>query len=309
MSSTVAPVNPTIGIGQICLANAMRDEKNETYRFGVRFPRYVELLQKLKDHCSIISIKEVRACRSISGEKIWSAQELLDQLIHHSNQDDIHPSNKWTQAMLFPVKFHSTNKIPTYFPMHLAHVYYPSKVCLLQTHCFSYYTTVFSKDPHAPPHMGGSMIAALYAPVNAITNLPDMDKKFLVESYHFPLDNNLKSKVIEWINHEYPIQRDHVFGFDTSKNIIRVGDFNTFSDDPFHQEHMSKLLGLRDEYLRIAKHMTSFSDPNKVLYGTFMPFPHDITPVNIIRPDKDASKDETKSSVNSVLDQCVFTSI
>jgi len=261
--------NYTVTIGQICLANVQRDESNSTYRYGNRHKYFLELFGEFKNNSDIrpdiISIKEVRKCKSQGSDNLLLPNDIVIDLAR---------TGDYSIASLDSVKLHNTKNIPTYIPFFLAQLYNHHKYEKINTYCFRYYDKIFG-DSSNPPHMGGSLLACLYAPRDE-NGCPILDKQFLIESCHFPLSSEHKMKVIKWLNEDYLIERKRIFGDIFDKHtIIRTGDFNLFKDDLLFDQQ-KELLTL--DYNEVTTPNLKDEFGNK-MYGTFYPFPSD-TPAN-----------------------------
>lgn len=260
----------TLCIAQICLANAFRDEQTEEYRCGKRLAKYQRVLRDTCSSTDVYSIKELRACRNPSGDKMLSAQGLLNELLS--------PTPELAQACCFPVKVHrtTTKKNGPYSPFYLAQVYNTERVTLLDSGVNHYYEQVFG-DPTSPPAMGGCYIWGKYAP-NRPDGFPDLTKTFVVKSFHLPFANDDKTKVCEYLCRALHTK-------DPPPVVIAVGDFNFFRDDKDHALHLQ----LWDKnFQNVSEQRLVSYQTGKRMFGTFWPFPHDVPPVKLDLPTEDS---------------------
>jgi hypothetical protein len=165
----------------------------------------------------------------------------------------------------------------------MCQLYNPHKWMFSKSECFYYYNPVFGLDPETSCHFGSAMVACLYYPIDEKTSLPMLDRPLLIESYHFPTDNALKTRVCEYLVGPYEQEKEKVFG--KISNVIRVGDFNLFKD---HSDYHLQLKLLTTNYKSCNDVMYVYGGINKRMYGTFYPFPHDQTSIEIAKPYIDA---------------------
>lgn len=127
-----------------------------------------------------------------------------------------------------------------------------------------------------------------YAPVGP-DGVPDMDREFVVQTEHYPLQGPAKLRAAEITKRMWAVQP-----------LINIGDFNLFRDDKEHDAIYAKLT---EEKVDATKTLTD--QHGQPMYGTFYPFPRDKPPVSIARPEENSphvskldyafvSKDSTK---------------
>lgn len=106
-------------------------------------------------------------------------------------------------------------------------------------------------------------------------------QSFSVASIHFPMDNQTKTQLVEHFSSK-PLP----FTF-------LIGDFNFFTDDPDHEQHLKSM---ESSYA----HITNMeNERGEAMFGTFQPFPHDKPPVEIEAPWNCST---SKQKQNSALD-------
>lgn len=252
-------------VEQLCCANAYRDEQFENFRYGKRHDQICDhIIKSRNENIDVISIKESRQCKDKDGnikQPLWFIADICEK-------------SGYSLGGFDRVKNHQTEGMPSYTPFHLCQLYDDKKLIKIQSHAFWYYPELFGKFD--PPHLGGMILAVLYE----IINMPD--NFILVESFHLPLQEQLKTQASEWIKNKYPIERNKVFG--DIQNIVRSGDFNTFKDKEtwkYQYECFSH------DMIPATEKMFDENTGNQ-LYGTFYPFPHDFC-VPITLPNEEGT--------------------
>jgi hypothetical protein len=196
----------------------MRDENNPDYRYGKRHERMIEYIASCPS--DVISIKELRTCKTPDGDKDLTPNSILQDFAQNS---------RFRIAGIACTKLHPTDGIPTYNPFYIGQLYDEKKLVVVNSHVFRYYPEVF-RDPINKPHVGTAFLAVEYAPLVPDNRLPDLKNSFIVETCHFPLAEFQKDAVCKWfVENELP-SLERVFGNLDRKTIIRTGDFNTFRD-------------------------------------------------------------------------------
>ncbi len=259
----------TFKISQVCLANATRDDMTENYRFGRRLGRINDMLSDMfTRQIDIVSIKEIRKCKDVSGQGMMEPSEIWNLFTHSSG---------YSSANFSPVKLTRTQGIENWRPFYMGQLYNPNKLTLVNTFCFRLYMEVFGSDT-VTPHMGGCIISCLYAP-NDPFNVPDISRLFFVDSFHLPINETHKLLMCKYICNNYQELKTRIFG-ETVVPTIRIGDFNTFCDKP---DSIEQLHYLKQDWTVENTDMTLVDKNFQKLDGssinyTFLPFPHDIIP-------------------------------
>lgn len=206
---------------QLCLANAVRDERVEAYRYGNRHEAFLAMFEEFcnsENKPGIISVKELRPCKSKDSTKL---------LTPYSIAADYARAGEYDVSFVEATKLYKTKGMEFYNPFYLGQLYDSKRFVKVQSHGFRYGADIFGSDD-APPHMGVLLVACVYAPRNA-EGVPIMERQFMVESCHMPLAEDHKVKIAKWLSESYPEQRRRIFG-EIDMPIIRTGDFNTFKD-------------------------------------------------------------------------------
>lgn len=250
-----------INISHICLANAFRDEMNPDYRYGKRHEKFLEFMKFLnssdkKPH--VVSIKELRKCKDLLGEKDMDPNDIINQFAVFG---------KYAVADCQPVKVHDTNGMTYYNPMYLGQLYDNTRLYKMESKMVYYYQEMYD-SPEAAPHMGGSYLYVKYA-VRHQNGIPDFSNTFSVGTIHFPLPEQHKLITAKYFNKE-----------ETNVPDIIIGDFNFFKDDVLFPQIYNELT---NKFIDVVT--GNLKDQNGVqMFGTFYPFPHDKTPIPIVVP-------------------------
>lgn len=241
----------TITLSQLCLANAAREEQYD-HRYGNRHELFLELLKQIES--DIVCIKEVRMCKDKEG------------LVAHPSKyvRDFCTIKNYECARLEPVKCYSTDDVENFNPFHLCQLYDHKKLIKIKSHCFDYSAEVF-KSKTAQPHFGTMVLVCEYALLN------DISKTFIVELMHLPIRDDHKNVISQWLKDVYPELRNKIFG---DKDIIRVGDFNTFKDSKHHDYQYDNISCGFNAITNYVSH----EDPSVNVYGSFFPFVTDVIP-------------------------------
>lgn len=248
-----------IQIAHLCLANAFRDEKNETYRYGKRHSKFLRFMRSFESKPQIVSIKELRKCRDENGETELDPNDILNSLA---------VAGRYAVADCQPVKHHDTNRQEFYNPFYLGQLYDNKVLYKVSSKIVPYYLNIYD-TPESAPNMGGSYLFVEYAPRNA-NGIPDLDRKFSVATVHFPLQEHHKLLSAKYFNKETSQLPD-----------VLVGDFNLFKDDNLYSQIYDEILvNFRDV---ITDNLVNQN--GEKMYGTFYPFPHDLPPVPILHPN------------------------
>lgn len=253
---------PQLRILQLCLANAMRDERVPEYRYSVRHYRMCKLLEQFitdGKQPDIISIKELRDSGTLTIEQIIS---------------DLATAAQMSIAEVAPVKSPEAINNPKYKPFNLGLLYNPKSLTKLGAWCIKYHDEVFGEGNG--PNMGTALLLAHFA-----SNVDG--HTFAIESCHLPIIESHKDAVVAWMHDKLPdVRNAFVPKYDT---LIRTGDFNTFVDKP---EHVQQLALLGDGLFSLTSEKYAYGT-NTPLFGTFYPFPHDVTPgFDIAKPTENS---------------------
>lgn len=266
--------SPSLVVKHICLANAFRDEKDPQLRLGLRLNGICEYLKKdsllpESQRPIIYSIKEIRTCLNQEGTKKLTPHQILVQLAGSLGFSSTHA---------VCTKVHSTVKNPDYVPFYLGQMYDPEKVELLETKVIPYYQEYASllQDKAKPDssffsHVGGTSIRCKYAFRDPKTGVPLLTHTFVVESVHMPLDASEKKLAATLLNQPWS---DPVKVSKEDQRILRIGDMNTFKDDPQNVAYESSLC-MNGYFQDLSQTMFAWTRPIERIYGTFLPFPQD----------------------------------
>jgi hypothetical protein len=265
-----------IKLAQICLANAFRDDNNETYRYCNRHLRMVDLFNTMfNNDVDIISVKEIRRTTNTSHTFGTTDEIVFPHTIwKHFLQMTNYFSAVFGQAKNQSSETYSLN------PFYYGQLYNPKKFVLLNSYVFNLCDKLYGSE-FTSPNAGTVVVVGLYAPILQHNNHTDLKNKFFLESHHFPIKEGDKQKFAEYLYNDFEQQRNKTFEIGAGEIIptIRVGDFNIFSDK---QEHVLQLEYLNKKYEHVNKLM-NIVDKQLVATGdqvnyTFVPFPHDKMP-------------------------------
>lgn len=272
----------TIKIVQLCLANALRDECSEKYRYGMRhekFNKYIKDLNGSINQPSIICIKELRRCFNKERNSFMTYKTILDDFIKDTPYLIAVTCNV-KPDLTIDENYNMLNDKP-YNPFFLAQLYDPNIFYLNKTHIFNYYKEIFGLNKL--PYMGTSMLAVQYT--DKKTN-----QSFIVESFHLPIKEEHKNKVCEWIRDKEPTLRKTIFEQDNNDlTVIRIGDFNTFHGFKDCEKQLECLQANGFKY--VSKNKYALQDSLKKVNGTFYPFLNDNT-VKISYPTNETNYSE-----------------
>ncbi len=253
-------------IAHVCLANAQRDEANQTYRYGKRHEKFLNLMEYFKNSTSkpiVVSIKELRKCKDSTGLVELDPNDIINQFAL---------AGKYAVADCQPVKIHKTNGFPTYNPFYLGQIYDNTKLYKIESKIIPYYQIMY-ESAEAAPHMGGSYLYVKYA-FRDDEGFPDPNKTFSVGTVHFPLPETHKLIAAKYFNIDGALLPD-----------ILIGDFNLFKDDKLFQDIYCELTKNFIDVMVTDKLLKLTDQNNNKLYGTFYPFPHDNPPIPILPPN------------------------
>jgi hypothetical protein len=263
---------------QVCMANSGRDEKNEQYRLGMRLERMRAFFRSIRGQVDVISIKELRACRSEDKSAKHSATDLAAMFAYDSGL---------AVASCDPVKLTKSHGHVEYKPFYMAQLYDSNRLEKLSASMVHFHQEVCGSEDGAPP-VGCSHLRCEYAPVDAASNVPNLNRRFVVASVHLPVaPEGLKTQICRFLAGTVLVSRIP---------SVAIGDFNFFRDK---DESVDQRTAMNIRGSSSAMHMTTRSRPHVQVHGTFYPFPHDKT-VQIDRP-------EVKSDHNSAPDDAYLS--
>lgn len=287
-------------VAHICLANARRDEGFPDYRYGTRHESMKKLVAKFRGDykLSLLSIKELRACRDADGKSIMTAQQIAKDLASAANMEI---------ASILPVSI-DPNRVPTYNPFHIGHFYDPKQ---LQHICT---TPVYSYDKIYVPtdkntHFGGMTLVSFFTRTtgdlkfddDGFAECPRPASNFIcLVTHHMPIASGPRQRAVDFackeLTEKINTLRVELLPAESKITTIHIGDFNMFSDDPAYTTNIGKL----DTAWGSDRTFGALDQHGKPMWGTFFPFPHDKPPVQIVEPWKPA--DSNTSQIHSKID-------
>lgn len=240
ISLTLSQCSASLRVVTWNIANAMRDEERDNYRFGVRMDNIIQKLRELKP--DILCIQEFRQCKDKTGDVIMSAEDIMFKFRIGLNME-----------------FRQTALNPDNESFHYAIFYDRSKVFPTEQNIR------WMGDSSYTP--GGTGYGKLFFHIRFIVLERSSFKQGtfrsgpLLDVYncHFPLGGEDRLKYSRVLNRHITdlsaVQASH---------FIVVGDFNTLG--PFNEEQLSIL-------------KENLVDVSGNISHTFRAFPHDTNPV------------------------------
>lgn len=253
---------------QLCLANAMRDERVDAYRYGRRHARFLEMLRDMRRRArlpAVVCVKELRHCKDADGGALTPSRIA----------GDFAAAGSLEVAAVAPVKLVPTLGMPLYNPFYLGQLYDPAQLVHLNSFCVRYDALAFGEVPS--PHVGTAVLLGHYARCNS-DGTADLAHQFIVESCHMPLREDHKTAAARWFATALPSVRASLFGVGDDVPVIRIGDFNTFADKA---ECAGQLALLSEGFDHAGGDFVEWGGTTP-LFGTFYPFPHDAVPDIVI---------------------------
>lgn len=161
---------PALVVLHICLANSKRDEQSPEYRYGKRHKAMTDFLKEMSssENPSIISIKELRACKDSEGVHIMSPAEICR---------DFCAATGYLLAALVPMHSAPGTDVPDHSGFHLAQLYDPTQFANVGS------TAIKIIDDQSPTSM--YYLQCRYAPLKH--GIPNMARASYVETHHFPV--------------------------------------------------------------------------------------------------------------------------
>lgn len=217
------------------VANAVNDEKDQVYRFGLRFNKIIQLISASSP--DIVCIQEIRRCMDVDGVTVMEPFEI---------------ASKFAKELKLNIAgFHPTNQ--TELSFWRLTLYDPSKV--FPTQSFSEWASstpniISGKIDLDPMRQGVEVQFTKFYRIK--DKLIDNENSFLVVNTHFPLIRDDKLNTARYLCSRIPSLGD---------KCIIVGDYNTFMDDG------------GEEQLNILR--STFFEASHNIIETFTTFPQD----------------------------------
>lgn len=258
---------------QLCLANAMRDEKTDL-RLANRIHGLREIIRR--SGADIVSIKEIRECDNHDRSGRLTPADIIQFLIQDS---------PYRLAAMIPMRESDRG----YHEFHLAQIYNPEKFGYAAHHMLDY-KHIFEK----PPSIGHRMLCVTYRHIQT-------GRIVVINSIHAPLDSDAKTRFFNYISQDSEVQDDDVKDIQLIKELgrtnILIGDFNLFRDDIDHALHLTYLNKIGVDVTQ--RMQNAHGAP---MYGTFYPFPHDKIPNGIV-----ITPPNERGLQHSKLDYCIVS--
>lgn len=256
-------IKKMLSVAQVCTANAQGDEKSENYKYRLRHDRIVSMFNTFYDNqVDVISVKELRRC-SKNEIDVWHPEDIVKEYTSRTS---------YCSTQFYPVKLYGTEGMDFYNPFYVCHLYNPRKLVVKNTKCYWLYNDVYGSET-SKPHSGGAVIVSHFFFKNEDGTCSD--KSFIVESWHFPIDEEQKIKLSSYKKEKFDEIRNR--DFDGSCPLIVTGDFNTFQDKEECKEQCQNLFHnfkhVSENKILVDKNFNRIED--ETVSWSFKPFPHD----------------------------------
>jgi hypothetical protein len=258
-------------VHQLCWQNARRDIEGRGADQGLPNRRYEKRHGMFMDYVrkfgrrAIMSLKELRLTPDINGIMRHPLHFVADYFIMPLRDEECAISQHHMALAGFGcMKQHPTDGFTESLPFYLAQIYDDGAFVVVDQHLFDFHEEVMGSKT-AQPHWGCAALACLYE----LRERPGY--RFIVESFHLPVEEQHKDLCTRWIRDVLPERRAARFGAANVQRVIRTGDFNLFPDKPSSVEQAA---ALEAEFVDVSRELGDVNTGKRV-FSTFFPAPQD----------------------------------